>query len=131
MRIMESIINNQNEYPRMDYYENLSQKTEEYIEFLDFIIKQESWDKEIEIIKGEDWTDFYSEEHEENYDMKIFGWVQASEFYDKIEKLFGLELKEFENNFISSKYLDTYTYNTINLIVNINGKNEGFVIDCV
>jgi hypothetical protein len=115
-----------------DYcFEKLPRKTKEYMEFVDFLMEQQAWEHDLIIIKGEDWDEFYSRINDDEYEMKIVGWVQASEFYDKFAEITNTDKWKFESAFISSKYLDTYTYNTINLIININGINERFIIDCV
>jgi hypothetical protein len=100
------------------------------MEFVDFLMEQQGWEHDLIIIKGEYWDEFYSTDDDE-YEMKIAGWVQASEFYDKFAEITNTDKWKFESAFVSSKYLDTYTYNTINLIVSVNGKNERFIIDCV
>lgn len=112
------------------YYENLSQKTEEYLEFISFLLEQEEWDREVIIIKQSDWDEFYNTD-DEDYEMKITAYVQASEFYDKFAEITGTDECKFESSFVSSKYIDTYTYNTMSLIVNIEGNIERFIIDCV
>jgi hypothetical protein len=112
-----------------DYYDNLPQKTKEYMEFLDYIL--EAIDLyELVIIKGEDWDEFYNSDDMER-EMNLAGWCQANNFYDKFEEITGTDIWKFESCFISSKYIDTYTYNTMNLIVNINGINQRFIIDRV
>lgn len=139
---MKTIINNQNDYERNDYYKaqekefdidiyenNLSQKTEDYLEFISFLLEQEDWQRDVIIIKGEDWDEFYSTD-DEDYEMKMV-IVQASKFYDKFSEITNTNEWEFESYFVSSKYLDTYTYNTMNLIVKINNVNQRFIIDCV
>lgn len=113
-----------------DCFKKLPQKTKEYMEFVDFLMEQQGWEHDLIIIKGEHWDEFYST-NDEDYEMKIDGWVQADKFYDKFAEIINTDKWKFESAFVSSKYIDTYTYNTINLIVNINGKNERFIIDCV
>jgi hypothetical protein len=120
----KEVLDNHNKYLR----QKQEIKDEEYLEFLSYICDKENWDQELVIIRKEDWDGFYNTD-DEDYEMKIAGWVQASEFYDKFQELFGLE--EFENNFVESKYLDAYTYNTIELTININGKDDVFIIDAV
>jgi hypothetical protein len=63
--------------------------------------------------------------------MKIMDWVQADEFYDAIERLFGIGFEEFQRSFKSCIYLDEHTYNTIELTIEINGVGETFIIDAV
>jgi hypothetical protein len=139
---MKTIINNQNQYKKQsddtesiikNYYDNLPQKTKEYMEFIDFLLNSQTWDNDIVIIRGEDWDEFYNnfDPNDEDMEMKLAGWCQADNFYDKFEEITGTDKWKFESCFISSKYIDTYTYNTMNLIVNIDGTNQRFIIDKV
>ena len=109
--------------------ENLPQKTEEYLEFISFLLEQENWERDIVIIKGSDWDEFYST-NDEDYEMKL-EYCDAGSFYDKFAEITGTDKWKFESYFVSSKYLDTYTYNTMNLIVNIDDNIERFIIDAV
>jgi hypothetical protein len=63
--------------------------------------------------------------------MKIASYVQASQFYDRFYELVGINVTQFENNFVSAKYIDDYTYNTIELTINIDDKDQVFIIDAV
>jgi hypothetical protein len=115
-----------------NYYDNLPQKTKDYMEFFDFLLECQTWDNDIVIIKGEDWDEFYNNfDPNEERDMNLAGWCDADKFYDKFAEITGTEKWKFESWFISCKYIDTYTYNTMNLIVNINGINQRFIIDRV
>lgn len=110
--------------------EYLKQKQETYLELLAFLSKQQDWQRDVIIIKGEDWDEFYSTD-DEDYEMNILGYVQACEFYDKFPELVGIKSEDFDNNFVSAKYIDDYTYNTIELTININNIDQVFIIDAV
>lgn len=110
--------------------EFLEQKQEMYLEFLAFLLEQEDWDRELIIIRKENWNEFYSTD-DKDYEMKTTGYVQAHEFYDEFVELVGIEPEEFKNNFVSAKYIDDYTENTIELTINIDGKDQTFIIDAV
>jgi len=113
----------------MNQFNNLPQKTEEYLEFISFLLEQENWSNDVVIIKGEDWDEFYSSDDIE-YEMKL-EYCDARSFYDKFAEITGTDKWKFESYFVSSKYIDTYTYNTMNLIVKINNVNQRFIIDAV
>ena len=113
----------------MNQFNNLPQKTEEYLEFISFLLEQENWSNDVVIIKGEDWDEFYNTDDDE-YEMKL-EYCNASKFYDKFAEMTGTDKWKFESYFVSSKYIDTYTYNTMNLIVKINNVNQRFIIDAV
>lgn len=123
---MENVlIKNENGY----IGEDLPQKTEEYLEFISFLLEQEDWERDVVIIRGEDWDEFYSTDDEE-YEMKL-EYCDARNFYDKFAEITNTDKWKFESYFVSSKYIDEWTYNTMNLIVKINGRNERFIIDAV
>jgi hypothetical protein len=118
-------INNNVEY----YSSRIRQNNDEYLEFINFLLEQEDWSNELVIIKGEIWDEFYSTDDEE-YEMKM-EYCDAKSFYEKFAEITETNIEEFETNFISSKYIDTYTYNTMNLIIKINGTSQRFIIDAV
>lgn len=119
---LKKVLDNHNEF--------LEQKQEDYLDFLAFLSEQEDWDRELIIIRKEDWNEFYSTDDKE-FEMKIASYVQAGEFYNRFAELVGIEPKEFEDNFVSTKYIDKNTENTIELIINIDGKDQVFIIDAV
>ena len=121
---METIINDKNAYES-----NLPQRTIEYLTFLDFLQEQWNWDNDLVIISGEEWDKFYSTD-DIDYEMKL-DIVNSEDFFNKFAEITKTDQWKFESTFISSKYLDTYTYNTMNLIVKIDGINQRFIIDCV
>jgi beta-N-acetylglucosaminidase len=123
---LKEVLENHNEYLK----QKQETRAEEYLEFLSFLCENENWDNELIIIRKENWDEFYNTD-DEDYEMKIAGWTQASEFENMFEKLFGIGAYEFENNFVGSKYLDTYTYNTVELMIKINDIEEVFIIDAV
>jgi hypothetical protein len=127
---METIIKNENEFMGKDYQNNLSQKTEEYLEFISFLLEAEEWDNEIVVIKSEMWDKFY-ETDDEDYEMEIADHFSASDFYDKFAKITKTDKWKFETCFVSAKYIDEVYYNTMNLIIKINDRNERFIIDIV
>lgn len=106
------------------------QKQEEYLDFLSYLCDKEEWDQELILIKKADWNEFYSTD-DEDYEMKIAGYIQASELYNKFNELVGIGLEDFEDNFVGAKYIDKYTYNTIELTIRINNKDEVFIVDAV
>ncbi|NRU52398.1 hypothetical protein [Clostridium beijerinckii] len=93
---LKKVLDNHNEF--------LRQKQETYLDFLAFLSEQQDWDRELIIIREEDWNEFYSTD-DEDYEMKILGYVQAHEFYDKFTELVGIDTTQFENNFVSAKYI--------------------------
>jgi hypothetical protein len=111
--------------------EDQRQRTKEYTEFLTFLKEKQDWGNELIIIREEDWNEFHNRINDNEFEMKILDYVQANEFYDKFANLVKINTEEFEDNFVSAKYIDDYTENTIELIININGKDEIFIIDCV
>jgi hypothetical protein len=114
-----------------DCIEKSSQRIKEYLEFIAFLKEKQDWGNELIIIREDDWNEFYNRINDDEFEMKILDYVQASEFYNRFAQIANADELKFESVFVSSKYLDTYTYNAINLIVNINGRNERFIIDCV
>jgi len=121
----------QEEEFNVDVYENNpSPKAEDYLMFVDFLIEQEKWQREVIIVTESDWNEFY-DSNDLDREMKITAYVQANEFSDKFAEITGIDELKFESCFVSSTYLDTYTYNTMNLIIKINGVNQRFIIDCV
>jgi hypothetical protein len=119
------------EFELGDSFQKSSQNNEEYLDLLAFLLEQEDWDRDLIIIRKDDWNEFYNRINDDEFEMKILDYVQASEFYNRFAQIANADELKFESVFVSSKYLDTYTYNAINLIVNINGRNERFIIDCV
>lgn len=119
---LKRVLDNHNEF--------LEQKQEMYLHLSAFLSEQQDWDRDLIIIREEDWNEFYSTNDDE-YEMKILGYVQASEFYDRFTELLKIEPKKFENNFVSAKYIDKNTENTIELTINIDDKDQVFIIDAV
>lgn len=111
------------------HYETLPQKTEEYLEFISFLLEQEEWCRDVVIIRGRDWDEFYSTD-DEDYEMKL-EYCDARSFYDKFAEITGTDKWKFESYFVCAKYIDEVYYNTMNLIVKVNNRNERFIIDCV
>jgi hypothetical protein len=111
-----------------NYIEKSSEKQEDYLELLAFLTEQQDWDRELIIIRKENWNEFYSTD-DKGYEMKIASYVQASQFYDRFSELVGIDITQFENNFVSAKYIDDYTENTIELVINVDGKDKTFIID--
>lgn len=118
------------EFEVEDYYDNIPQKDKELMDFNDFLKKSMDWENELIIVTQEAWDYFYENIKSEE-DMDISAYVQANEFYDKFAEITGVEIQDFDKCFVSSKYIDEWTYNTINLIVNVNGTNQKFIIDRV
>jgi hypothetical protein len=103
---------------------NLSDRDIEYTEFLCWMLEQSDWDYEIAIIKESEWNRFWESKIEDDeIGMEI---VQASDFYDEFEKLVGID--DFDECFVHMKYIDELM-NSVNLIVNVNGVNQRFIID--
>ena len=99
-------------------------KEDELIEFQCWLVEQYDWDNEIIIIKEDEWDRFFSSKIEDDeMDMKI---VQADDFYGEFEKLVGIE--DLDESFVHMKYIDE-VQNLISLTININGKDEKFMID--
>lgn len=113
-----------------DYFENLPQKEIERMNFEDYLLESIKWDYDIIIIKGEDWEEFHNNLDDEDYEMKL-EYSDGVKFYDKFKELTGIGLLEFDECFVSAKYIDENTENSMNLIVKINGINQRFIIDCV
>lgn len=120
---METIINN-------DYESNLPQRTIEYLGFLNFLQEQRDWDNDLVIISGEEWDKFYDPTTDDEYEMKL-DIVNVKDFFNKFAEITKTDQWKFENYFVSSKYIDEWTYNTMNLIVKVDGLNQRFIIDCV
>lgn len=121
---METIIKTQ------QFESTLSQRTLDYLTFIDFISEQADDEGNLIVTRQEE-MDRFKASNDIDREMKITAYVQANEFSDKFAEITGIDELKFESCFISSKYIDTYTYNTMNLIVKTNGKNERFIIDCV
>ena len=109
-----------------EFYSNVPQKTIEYTEFLCFILEQTEWQNDLIIIKQGEWDRFWEAKDEKDMNMII---VQAKDFYDEFEKITGINHWKFEECFVSTKYIDERSYNTMNLIIDIDGKRERFIID--
>lgn len=111
-----------------EFYNNVPQKTIEYTEFLCFILEQTEWQNDLIIIKQEEWDRFWNSKDSDEKDMDLI-IVQAKDFYDEFEKITGIDHWKFEECFVSTKYIDERTYNTMNLIIDVDGKRERFIID--
>jgi len=122
----KAIINNENEKE----FSNLPQRTIEYLTFLDFLQDQRDCDNDLVIISGEEWDKFYDPATDDEYEMKL-DIVNVKNFFDKFAEITKTNQWKFESYFVSSKYIDEWTYNTMNLIVKINGINQRYIIDCV
>lgn len=122
----KAIINNENEKE----FSNLPQRTIEYLVFLDFLQEQRDWDNDLVIISGEEWDKFYDPATDDEYEMKL-DIVNVKDFFDKFAEITKTDKWKFESYFVSSKYIDEWTYNTMNLIVKVDGINKRFIIDCV
>jgi hypothetical protein len=99
-------------------------RNNDLIEFQCWVAEQTELDNEIIIIKEDEWDRFFSSNIEDDeMDMEI---VQADDFYEEFEKL--VDIKDFDENFVHMEYIDE-VQNLISLIININGKDEKFMID--
>jgi hypothetical protein len=99
-------------------------RNDDLIEFQCWLAYQNEWDNEIIIIKKEEWDRFFESKIEDDeMDMKI---VQADDFYEEFEKLVGIY--DFDECFVRMNYIDE-VQNLISLTININGKDESFMID--
>lgn len=133
---MGQVLTNQNNYDYIgedtiikDYFENLPQKEIERMNFEDYLLESIKWDYDIIIITDEVWKEFKKSD-DEYYEMKL-EYSDGIKFYEKFKELTGIGLLEFDECFVSAKYIDEDTENSMNLIVNINGRSERFIIDCV
>lgn len=109
-------------------YQNnkLSQKDEEYTEFLCWILEQKNWEYDIAIIRKEDWDNFYNSDDEMDMKMTI---VETKNFYNEFRKISNVDLFD-EDCFISMTYIWD-NQNDVNLIVKNNGVNERYVISII
>jgi hypothetical protein len=126
---LNNIVEQEENFIDTDYVVNAEQsvRDEELTEFLCWIIEQSNWDHEIAIIRQESWDTFWNSEdkYEKDIDMEI---VQASDFYEVFERIIGIN--DFNECFVHMKYIDEMQ-NSINLIVNVNDRNQRFIIDLV
>jgi len=106
--------------------ERISQRDVEYTDFLCWILEQANWDHDLTIIKQEEWDRFYNSNNEED-EMKM-NIVDSSQFYEKFKEISSVDILKNEDCFVSTKYIQG---NSVNLIVNVNEKNERYVIDIV
>lgn len=112
----------------MTNYQNnkLSQKDEEYTDFLCWILEQKNWDYSLAIINKEDWYNFYNSKEEIDMKMVI---VDAKDFYNEFRKISNVDLFN-EVCFISMTYIWD-NGNDVNLIVKENGINKRYVISVI
>jgi uncharacterized short protein YbdD (DUF466 family) len=122
----ENYLHNREEENCTNYQLNndLSDRNIEYIEFISWILEQSHLDEQLNVIRQEEWDRFWeSEDKDDEIDMEI---VQAGDFYKEFEKLVGID--DFDECFVHMKYINELQ-NSVNLIVNINGINQRFIID--
>jgi len=100
------------------------QREDEHLEFICWINYKKEYEFPFMLIKGIEWDRFYSSDIEDDImDMQI---VEYDELYAKFKEITGVDLMKLDN-FVSISYIDE-GQNDIELIVNINGNNERFII---
>lgn len=101
------------------------QREDEHLEFICWICNNTYDDFPFMLISGEEWDRFqYSDIEDDEMDMML---IDGEEFYDKFKDITGIELLDFDDQFISMTYIDEGN-NDIELIVNINGDNKRYII---
>jgi hypothetical protein len=132
---MEKIIKNENEFMEKesfsikDYYDSLSQKQLERMDFEDFLLDAIKWQEDVIIIRGEDMDEYKKiGMKDDDYEIKM-QYTDGIDFYKKFKEITGVGLEEFDKDFISAKYIDLETENSMNLIIKVNGINQRFIID--
>jgi len=134
---MEQVLTNQ--YPRHEQerenefckgiakkqHERLSERYEEYTEFISWILNQKEWDNQLVIIKGKEYTNFM--ESDDKNDVMDMETVDSNNIYKEFKRILGVDIFNEEEYFVSAKYIDR-ARNDINLIVEIDGNNERFII---
>jgi hypothetical protein len=88
-----------------------------------WILERKNWDEQLNLIRQDDLDKFYESNEDIELDMVC---IQPSYFYNQIEEL--LDIEDFDKSFIHMKYIDELQ-NSINLIVNVNGKYQKFIVD--
>lgn len=109
---------------------DVNERMEEYLELQCFIQEAEKWESQLVIIRKENWNEFFSSNDEER-EMKIEDYLDASDFFDSFGQVVGHDDLELKDIFVNWKYIDEQTYNTIELVVDIDNKEEIFIIDVV
>jgi hypothetical protein len=105
----------------------LNQKNDEKLEFMCFLTEQSEWDSNVIVIRKEEYDRFMKSRDEDDIlDLKV---VLADDFFNEFGSIVGIEDLDFDNCFVSAKYIDEKTYNSIELVIRVNGKEEIFIID--
>jgi hypothetical protein len=103
---------------------------EDYLELQCFIVKQESWEYELIVMTKVKWKEFYSS-NDEDKELDAIGYLDAKDFFNEFGKLIGLADLNIKESLVRWDYTDAHTYNGIELVININNKEETFIVDVV
>lgn len=107
----------------MDKQQELKRQ-DEHLQLLKWIDENESTDFPFRIITKIEWNRFYNSDDEDDI-MEMIS-VECNEFYGRFKKITGVNLLRIDQ-FISMKYIDD-GHNDIEIIINVDGKQEIFVI---
>lgn len=112
----------------VEYNSTLTDRDIEYTDFLCFLSEhgKDNWDNELVVIKSEEYDRFYKSEVE-NDEMQMI-MIEPDNFFKDFQEISGID--NFDKDFVSAKYIDEQE-NSINLMVNIKGRNERYIIDVV
>jgi hypothetical protein len=103
---------------------------EDYLELQCFIAEQESFDYELIVITKKNYDKFYSS-NDEDRELDAVGYLDARNFFAGFGKLIGLADLNIKESLVRWDYTDAHTYNGIELVININNKEETFIVDVV
>lgn len=99
-------------------------RQDEHLALLKWIDENENADFPFKISTKEEFDRFYNSDDEDDVmDMLI---VECDEFYTKFKEITGVNLKS-NNDFVKMTYIDE-GHNDIEIVVNVDGKQEKFVI---
>jgi hypothetical protein len=99
------------------------QREIELTEFQCWILERKNWDEQLNIIRHDELDKFYESNKDIELDMVC---IQPSDFYNQVEEL--LDIEDFDECFVHMKYIDELQ-NSINLIINVDGKDQRFRVD--
>lgn len=117
---METIIKTQ------QFESTLSQRTIDYLTFIDFITEQADSEGNLIVTRQEEMDKFKaSNDIDRELDFII---MSGENFFEEFEKMIGNHWS-FETCFVTAKYIDEWTENSMNLIVKVDGINKRFIID--
>jgi hypothetical protein len=106
------------------------QREEDYLELQCFIAEQESFDYELIVITKKNYNKFYSS-NDEDRELDAVGYLDARNFFTGFGELIGQADLVIKESLVRWDYTDAHTYNGIELVININNKEETFIVDVV